>query len=359
MSLSQAQNSENVPQKLINPAAIGVIADIDGVALTDDDKAFLSQPEICGIILFSRNFQSVGQLKQLTHSIKKLRPDLLISVDQEGGRVQRFREGFCRIPAMLSFEQYWQKDAQKYLPLVSDMAELLALECRLAGVDLSYAPVLDIEQDCSRVIGDRAFGHSSAAVIALASAWCHGLERVGFKAVGKHFPGHGGIVADSHHELPVDSRSLADLEEDIAPFKQLIEQGQLAGIMPAHVLYAAVDRDNTAGFSQYWLQSVLRQKLNFTGIIFSDDLSMAGAAAVGTFRDRALAAVHAGANVLLACNDRNAAQAVVDTVRIHAAERPQLSLSSWCQEPLAIQQEQRLQQRVKELAQALAQEGLL
>lgn len=359
MSTNNAQLSSGKSDQLISSKAIGVIADIDGSYLTDDDRIFLSQPEVCGIILFSRNFQSLNQLQQLTADIKSLRPDLLISADQEGGRVQRFRGGFYRIPAMMTFEKIWLTEGDKCLASVSDMAELLALECRLAGVDLTYAPVLDIEQDCSQVIGDRAFGHTADGVTQLASAWCRGLARVGFKAIGKHFPGHGGVVADSHHELPIDPRSMVELQEDMAPFKCLIEQGQLAGIMPAHVIYSGVDKNHTAGFSDYWLQTVLRQELQFDGVIFSDDLSMTGAASAGDYSKRALAAINAGANALLACNDRHAAQVVIDTVKNHAFNKPRLDLSSWCQHRLTQDQTQTLQQRVIELSEDLMNLGWL
>lgn len=337
--------------------ALGVIADIEGCALTEDDRLFLSQPEVSGIILFGRNYQSPQQLRQLTTSLKQLRSDLLISVDQEGGRVQRFREGFSRIPAMLSFEKIWQKSPDECLLLVNQMAELLALECRLAGIDLTYAPVLDIEQGCSKVIGDRAFGHSATAVVALATAWCDGLAKVGFKAVGKHFPGHGGVVADSHFELPTDERNANELAQDIEPFKQLIATGHLAGIMPAHVVYPSIDVEHTAGFSAVWLQQYLRQSLGFGGVIFSDDLSMAGAAAAGNFADRATAAIKAGANALLACNNREAAQIIIETVR--KQRQPYLDLSSWCQPELSLVIEDQYQARVKQLRIELNEQGWL
>jgi beta-N-acetylhexosaminidase len=295
--------------------AIGVVVDIEGTELTAQDKTFLIQPEICGLILFSRNYQSPQQLYRLTQALHELRPDLLISVDQEGGRVQRFREGFTRLPAMLSFEKDYQQNPEQTLQDVRDLGWLMATELLQHGVDLSYAPVLDIERDCSRVIGDRAFGHSADTVIALSQAWVGGMNDAGMCAVGKHFPGHGAVVGDSHHELPVDERSIDQLQIDIEPFKHLMNQQQLVGVMPAHVRYLAVDADNTAGFSAKWLQGYLRTKLQFTGVIFSDDLSMAGAASGGDYFQRARLAARAGCNALLACNNREGAKHIIVAVR--------------------------------------------
>ncbi|MEQ3702776.1 MULTISPECIES: beta-N-acetylhexosaminidase [Thalassolituus] len=300
---------------IIQNNAIGVVADIAGFELTANDKTFLMQPEICGLILFSRNYQSPQQLQRLTQALHEIRPDLLISVDQEGGRVQRFREGFTRLPAMLSFENDYLKNPDQTLQDVRDLGWLMAVELLQHGVDLSYAPVLDIERDCSRVIGDRAFGHNAESVMALSQAWVSGMQDAGMCAVGKHFPGHGAVIGDSHHELPIDNRSSAEINGDIAPFKHLMDRQQLVGIMPAHVRYPAVDADNTAGFSAKWLQGCLRTELQFTGVIFSDDLSMAGAASGGDYFQRASLAARAGCNALLACNNREGAEHIVAAVR--------------------------------------------
>ena len=294
---------------------IGVVADIEGTELTAADREFLLQPEICGLIFFARNYQSPQQLKALTRDILSLRPDLLLCVDQEGGRVQRFREGFTRLPPMLALEKEYQHNSTKALTLAHELGWLMAAELRQQGVHLSFAPVLDIETDVSQVIGDRAFGHDADTVIVLASAFVRGMNEAGMLAVGKHFPGHGAIAADSHLALPVDSRSRIELNNDIEPFHALMSMGLLSGIMPAHVIYPAVDSDNTAGFSAHWLQNILRTELQFNGVIFSDDLSMAGAASVGSYAERAGCAMRAGANALLVCNDRSAAQQVILAVR--------------------------------------------
>lgn len=319
-------------QKPINfQHQVGVIADIDGLELTPEDREFLLQPEIAGLILFSRNYQSPCQLAALTASLKKLRPDLLICVDQEGGRVQRFREGFTRLPAMMTLEAHDRNDPQQAQVLAEDLGWLMALELIEQGVDLSFAPVLDIERDCSLVIGDRAFGHDAETVARLASAFVRGMASLQMKAVGKHFPGHGGVVADSHLALPVDERDKAELDYDIQPFAELMSNQLLAGVMPAHVVYPAVDAELTAGFSPRWLQQILRQQLNFNGVIFSDDLSMAGAAAAGSYRERSDKAIQAGCNALLACNDRVAATEVVAAVRTALADNTamqRLDLSS-------------------------------
>lgn len=298
----------------INPSAIGVVADIKGLTLSDQDYEFLQQPELSGLILFSRNYESPVQLTELASSIKAVRPDLLLCVDQEGGRVQRFRDGFTLLPAMLSLEPLYQQNKDEALALAQDLGWLMAAEVRQQGVHLSFAPVLDIDFGCSEVIGNRAFGKSAEVVIQLAGAFIEGMAEAGMAAVGKHYPGHGGVVADSHFDLPVDTRTLAELQEDIEPFRQLIAAQTLAGIMPAHVLYKAVDADNNAGFSSTWLQHILRQELGFDGVIFSDDLTMA-AADIGSYEQRTEAAIAAGGNALLVCNDREAAQRVIEEVR--------------------------------------------
>lgn len=310
--------------------AVGVITDVAGTELTDADRELLRAPELTGIIFFARNYASPEQLRALTASIRELRPDLLLTADQEGGRVQRFRDGFARFAPMMSLEPLYREDPDRACRLASDGARLLATELIQHGVDLTFAPVLDVEQDCSRVIGDRAFGHDPMIVATLAGAWSEGLNSVGMQAVGKHFPGHGGVVADSHLELPHDDRPETALADDISPFSSLIERRLLAGIMPAHVIYSAVDAEHTAGFSQVWLQEILRQQLGFEGVIFSDDLSMAGAASGGDFYQRSLSAAHAGANALVVCNNPEASVEVVRAVRtLQEQGHPLLSLTDW------------------------------
>lgn len=292
------------------------MADIAGLALTAEDKIFLLQPEIAGLILFSRNYQSTEQLKQLCLSIKELRSDLVIAVDQEGGHVQRFREGFLRLPAMRELGHAYADDSELALKQSYSLGWLMAAELIHYGVDISFAPVLDLDFGRSGVIGDRAFAETPEDVLALSQAFIKGMAAAGMSATAKHFPGHGHVIADSHLELPSDSRPYAQLEQsDLVPFQALIADNQLAAVMPAHVIYTDVDAEFTAGFSKTWLQYILRNKMGFDGLIFSDDLSMEGAAASGRPRIRAKKAKDAGCNVLLICNQREAAQEIVDTVR--------------------------------------------
>lgn len=332
----------------INPAAVGVVADIEGLALTAQDRDFILQPELSGLILFARNYESPSQLAALTASIKALRPDLLLCVDQEGGRVQRFREGFTRLPAMRELTRLYAQEKTSALAHAQDLGWLMATEVRQQGVHLSFAPVLDIDFGCSDVIGDRAFGQSAKVVIELAGAFIEGMAEAGMVAVGKHYPGHGGVVADSHFDLPVDTRTLSELDQDLEPFRELIAQEKLAGIMPAHVLYQAVDADYNAGFSKRWLQQILRQELAFTGVIFSDDLTMA-AADIGDYQQRTQAAIAAGGNALLVCNDQTAAQRVIEEVRRQQQKGlAHLDLQSLqgVQQPLDSERQQRIRQRL-------------
>jgi beta-N-acetylhexosaminidase len=295
----------------INNLHIGpVMIDVAGTALTDDDRRRLLHPLTGGVILFSRNFQSPAQLAALTAEIHALRtPALLIAVDHEGGRVQRFRDGFTVIPAMRELGAAWDKNAAKAKQLAQDTGYVLATELRAHGVDLTFAPVLDVDYKRSSVIGDRAF-HSDPEIIApLAQALVHGFNLGGMSSVGKHFPGHGHTRADSHHEIPVDERSYVDIEQcDLIPFRRLIGAG-LGAVMPAHVIYPKVDA-LPAGFSPKWLKQILRQQLEFDGVIFSDDLSMEGAKAgvgAGGVVARANAALTAGCDMVLVCNDAGAA----------------------------------------------------
>jgi len=280
-----------------------VVLGIEGTALTAADKARLMHPLAGGAILFSRNFQSCTQLDALTTSIRALRtPSLLICVDHEGGRVQRFRDGFTAIPAMRTLGELWEKDVAQAAAEAQRLGMLMARELRAHGVDFSFAPVLDVDFGASAVIGDRAFHGNPNAVAHLASCLRRGLNAGGCAAVGKHFPGHGFIAADSHVALPVDERSLdALLADDLVPFAVLAKDGMEA-VMPAHVIYPAID-SVAAGFSRIWLQDILRGRLQFDGLIFSDDLEMAGAHAAGDIVARAEAAVAAGCDMVLACND--------------------------------------------------------
>ena len=296
--------------------SICVMADIAGLELTPEDEHFLLQPEIAGLILFSRNYKDSAQLKTLCRSIKALRSDLIISVDQEGGRVQRFREDFLRLPAMRRLGDAYAIDAEKATRQAFSLAWLMAAELIHHGVDISFAPVLDLDFGRSSVIGDRAFAADPQQVFTLSQAFIKGMASAGMSATAKHFPGHGHVVADSHLELPTDTRAYEVLEKnDLIPFAQLMADNQLAAIMPAHVIYTDIDAEFTAGFSTIWLNDILRKKMGFKGLIYSDDLSMEGAAASGRPSIRAQKAKDAGCNVLLICNKREAAQEIVDTVR--------------------------------------------
>lgn len=280
-----------------------VMADVVGLELTDEDVRRLSHPLIGGVILFGRNFSDPEQLKRLTAGIRAIRePALPIVVDHEGGRVQRFRLGFTAIPPMRVLGERWDQSPQEALQLASHIGCVIGTELIEHGVDFSFTPVLDVDYGESGVIGNRAF-HSDPAVISrLARALMRGLNAAGMGSVGKHFPGHGFVRADSHHEIPIDERAFDEIwAADLVPFRDLAD-GTMSAVMPAHVIYPKVDK-NPAGFSPVWLKDILRGRLGFDGVIFSDDLSMEGASVAGDVRQRAHAALDAGADVVLICND--------------------------------------------------------
>ena len=288
-----------------------VMLGLEGLALTAEERELLRHPQVGGVILFARNYQSPEQVTALTDAIHALRqPRLLIAVDHEGGRVQRFRESFTRLPAVRRLGEIHDQDPQRAQQLARITGWLMAAELRAVGVDFSFAPVLDLDHGVSSIIGDRAFHPDPEVVADLAHAYRSGMQKAGMEAVGKHFPGHGGIAADSHLELPVDPRSYDELVvADLLAFERMIHYG-LAALMPAHVLYPQVD-DQPAGFSARWLKDILRRHLEFQGAIFSDDLDMAGAGLAGTPPERARAALAAGCDMVLACNDRAAAVAIL------------------------------------------------
>ncbi len=294
-----------------------VMLDVEGPLLSKADRERLKHPLTGGVILFSRNFESPGQLEQLTRDIHGLRePRLLVSVDHEGGRVQRFRSGFTELPAVRRFGEIHDENPARARRLAEAAGWLMAAELRAADVDFSFAPVLDLDRGISGVIGDRAFHSNPETVADLAHAYVTGMHHAGMSATGKHFPGHGGCEADSHLALPVDDRPLADLEsEDLVPFERLIHYG-IEGIMPAHVLYPKVDRQ-PAGFSRFWLRDVLRGRLGFQGIIFSDDLNMEGAHGAGGPVERAQMALGAGCDMVLICNNPAAADRILDGLGPH------------------------------------------
>ena len=280
-----------------------VMVDVLGLELTPEDLKRLRHPQVGAVILFARNFESPVQLVRLTRAIRAVRfPELLIAVDHEGGRVQRFRRGFTPIPPMRGLGSLWDRDRDAGLEAARACGLLIGAELQAHGVDFSFAPVLDIDYGESGVIGDRAFHRDALAIARLAEALQRGLADAGMASVGKHFPGHGFVRADSHHEVPIDERGLDEIAAaDLVPFERLVAAG-MGGIMPAHVIYPKVDA-KPAGFSSMWLKRILRGKLGFEGLIFSDDLSMEGASTAGGFAERAHTALDAGCDMVLLCND--------------------------------------------------------
>ena len=279
------------------------MTDFDGLELDSVDREILSHPLVGGVILFSRNYANPEQIRAVTNELHALRsPKLLIAVDHEGGRVQRFRNGFTELPAAATIGKVYDDDPAAGLAFAEQCGWLMATELRSVGVDFSFAPVLDLGNPASRIIDDRAFHKDPYCVARIAHAYVKGMHSAGMAAVGKHFPGHGTVVADSHVELPVDNRSYYDIaNSDLITFRLLAPD--IEGVMPAHIVYPAVDNE-PAGFSSVWVKSVLRQELDFQGIVFSDDLNMAGASEVGGIDERASVAIAAGCDVILLCNDR-------------------------------------------------------
>ena len=294
----------------LGPAVIDVV----GPTLTDEDRNRLRHPAAGGVILFSRNYANPEQLSSLTTEIARLRePELLLCVDHEGGRVQRFREGFSAIPPMRVLGRLWDRDAAAARETARALAYIVGAELAAHGVDFSFAPVLDLDYGGSSVIGDRALHFDPTAVGALGACIVKGFADAGMGAVGKHFPGHGYAEADSHVAVPRDDRKFADIaRKDLVPFRSTIEAG-LAAVMPAHVIYGQVDQE-PAGYSKHWLQEVLRGKLGFQGIIFSDDLSMEGASVAGGVPERARAALAAGCDMVLLCNDPAGQEVLLDSL---------------------------------------------
>ena len=289
-----------------------VILDIDSTRLSEADAHLLKRPEVGGVILFSRNYESLNQLNELTAAIKALRPGLVIAVDHEGGRVQRFKEGFTRIPPMQAYGRYYQQDRNAALVAARETGWLLASELIAADIEFSFAPVLDVDDCISDIIGDRSFSSDPELVVILGGALIDGMHDAGMATTGKHFPGHGGVKADSHLELPRDPRPMEELlVRDLLPFARLLPK--LDAIMPAHIVFSAVD-PLPVGFSPYWVKSLLKEEWGFNGVVFSDDLTMEGAATVGGYARRAELAFAAGCDVILVCNNRPAALETVDYV---------------------------------------------
>lgn len=287
-----------------------VMLDLAGTQVSKEEEKCLANPLVGGVIIFSRNIESADQLCSLNASIRNINPNLVIAIDQEGGRVQRINTQVTPLPALGSLETLYQERPSEAKVAAQCHGALMASEMLSLGFDISFSPVLDIETGISQVIGNRAFGSTPDHVITLAQAYITGMTTVGMSAVGKHFPGHGSVSADSHHEVPIDERTWESIEQwDLQPFKSLAHS--LDGMMPAHVIYPKVC-PQPAGFSTKWLQDILRQQLGFDGVIFSDDLSMEGATVVGGFEERARFALQAGCDMILVCNQPKAAQRVID-----------------------------------------------
>ena len=296
--------------------------DLAGTALAEDEVELLQNSQVGGVILFARNVESRQQVEALVAQIRAVAPHLLIAVDQEGGRVQRFRDDFSPLPAMQKLGDLTARDREAGLALCRDSGWLMASEVIACGLDISFAPVLDVDRDTSSIIGDRAFSDQPQRVIDTAAAFIEGMNEAGMAATGKHFPGHGGIFADSHLEAPLDQRDWQQLwEHDLRPFVALCPV--LGGIMPAHITFPAIDPDSV-GFSNFWLREILRDKLGFNGVIFSDDLTMKGADVAGGYQRKAELALQAGCDMILVCNDRSGALEVLDYMtaeKISGSER--------------------------------------
>lgn len=290
-----------------------IMADVSGFTLTDEERQRLCHPAIGGVILFRRNYASRAQITELVADIKALRqPELVVAVDHEGGRVQRFIAEFTRLPAMRVLGEMWQTSgAETAQQTAETIGWVLATELRACGIDLSFTPVLDLDWGDCAVIGNRSFHRQPAVVTALALALQRGLQRGGMQACGKHFPGHGHVAGDSHHTLPRDERSWEEIwRADLQPFEAMIAAG-MAAVMPAHVLYPRIDAEEPAGFSSIWLQDILRTKMHFDGVIFSDDLTMEGASLAGDIKARAQRTFAAGCDIALVCNNPDWVDALI------------------------------------------------
>ena len=299
-----------------------------GTELTLKERELLAHPRVVGVILFPRNFDNLKQLRALVSAVHTHRnPPLLVAVDQEGGRVQRFGEPFTTLPAARLLGSLYDRDPAQGQRTAEQLAWLMAAELRTVGVDLSFAPVLDLDRGCSAVIGNRALHSDPDAVGQLGTAWARGMRAAGMAVTGKHFPGHGGVTADSHVELPVDGRPVLELRgQDMVPFERLIAENMADAVMPAHVVYRDLD-DQPASFSYPWIQRILRQELGFQGVVVGDDLGMEGAASAGDYAQRAQSAAASGCDLIMLCNAFDATDSVLDALgrQVHDATEARLA----------------------------------
>lgn len=302
-----------------------LMVDVAGKRLDAEDRELLRHPLVGSVILFTRNYENPQQLAELVGEIKSLRaPPLLVSVDHEGGRVQRFRNGFSVLPAARRAGHEFDMNHRQGLEMARRLAYIMAAELRAVGVDFSFAPCVDLDYGVSEIIGDRAFHSNAENVAQLAVAYMQGMREAGMAATAKHFPGHGAVVADSHLALPVDRRELSDLQQDLLPYRRLIAN-DLPAIMMAHVLFPQID-SVPASFSQRWVGDLLRGELHFKGVVFADDLSMAGAGAMGHIVARAEAALAAGCDILPVCNDRASVVQLIDGLPVTPGPASQLRI---------------------------------
>ncbi|NOY67023.1 MAG: beta-N-acetylhexosaminidase [Gammaproteobacteria bacterium] len=291
-----------------------VMVDLQGYTISGDEREMLQHPLVGGVILFTRNYQSMDQLQSLIKDIHQIRtPRLLVAVDQEGGRVQRFREGFIRLPALSNLGKLYKQDKKYARSCAETCGWLMASEMLAIGIDISFAPVLDLDYGVSSVIGDRAFAKSAFVVSDLAHAYIIGMRKAGMAATGKHFPGHGAVHADSHTDLPIDERRFEDLQsDDMLPFERMIHF-DIAAMMMAHVVYSRVD-NKPASFSPVWIKEILRKQIGFQGAVFSDDLTMVAAHEVGGYKERAQQAMQAGCDMVIVCNSPDGQREVLDNL---------------------------------------------
>ena len=324
-----------------------VMIDVEGLTLSESEKEKINHPNTGAVILFARNYSEPDQVTQLINDIRAARDgDILIAVDQEGGRVQRFQTDFTRLPAVSTFAQSPE--------LAESTGWLMATELLAVGIDFSFAPVLDIDCGISQIIGDRSFSQDHHLASQLASDFRKGMVSAGMAATGKHFPGHGAVALDSHLTLPFDNRDLQTIrEKDLIPFKQLIAEG-LEAIMPAHVVYPQID-SLPAGFSKQWVQAILRDELGFDGVIFTDDLSMEGAASIGDFPFRAKLALEAGCDMVLVCNNATAADEVLESTPISQSSTRERRLQAMCGKPQYSRAELMQQAKWQQVSQTISQ----